>query len=337
MKSNNKWKNKTILITGVCGTVGKETLSQVIELQPSNIIGIDNNEGELFYLAEEYKHDDSIQLRLGDIRDLDRLTNIFSGVDIVLHTAALKHVPLCEETPVEPVRTNILGTQNVIDAAIKNKVERVLLTSTDKAVNPTNVMGASKLMSERLMIAAGERKDLKTIFAVTRFGNVLGSRGSVIPLFKKQIESGKNVTLTDESMTRFIMTLKQSVQLVLDSVFLATGGEIFVTKMPTIRISDLAQALVDILSDGKVGIDIVGVRKGEKVFEELINEEEVRRSLELENYYVVRSVFSKKLTNAKEIYPELVHESIELPYSSKNSEKMSIDNLKEYLIKNNLV
>ncbi|MCB0107427.1 MAG: polysaccharide biosynthesis protein, partial [Caldilineaceae bacterium] len=227
------WKGQSVLITGVCGTVGGELLRQVVKRKPAQIVGLDNNESELFFLMEEYASHPNIKLYLGDVRDKDKLIQTMRGIDIVLHSAALKHVILCEESPRDAIQSNILGVQNVIDAAMVNQVRRVLFTSSDKAVNPTNVMGTSKLMGERLMTAANAtRRGDFPIFASTRFGNVLGSRGSVIPLFKRQIEQGGPVTLTDERMTRFIMTLEEAVQLVMESTFLARGGEVFVTKMP---------------------------------------------------------------------------------------------------------
>ena len=191
----------------------------------------------------------SVQFQLGDVRDRDKLVQAMRGIDIVLHTAALKHVILCEQSPRDAVQTNIQGVQNLIDAATVNQVERVLFTSSDKAVNPTNVMGTSKLMGERLMTAANaHRRAGGPIFASTRFGNVLGSRGSVIPLFMRQISRGGPVTLTDPEMTRFIMTLREAVHLVMESTFLARGGEVFVTKMPIARIQDLAKVMVKTLA-----------------------------------------------------------------------------------------
>ncbi|RMD59003.1 SDR family NAD(P)-dependent oxidoreductase, partial [Candidatus Parcubacteria bacterium] len=290
----SSWQGKRVLITGACGTVGRELLRQVVTRGAYEIIGLDNNESELFFLGEEYRTATNVYLYLGDLRDRDKLMRKMQGVDIVLHAAALKHVILCEKTPRDAVQTNILGTQNVIDAAQANGVERVIFTSSDKAVNPTNVMGTTKLMGERLMTAANaHRRAGGPIFASTRFGNVLGSRGSVIPLFKKQIERGGPVTLTDPSMTRFIMTLEEATQLVLDSVFLACGGEVFVTKMPVARIEDLAYAMIAELTgeDADIAIEVIGTKAGEKLYEELMNDEETRRTFELDRYFVVLPAF----------------------------------------------
>ena len=180
------WKGKRVLVTGVCGTVGQELLRQVVAEGPDEVIALDNNESELFFLSEAYRERAEVRLYLGDVRDRRTLTRKMDGVDVVVHAAAFKNVILCEQSPAEAVQTNIVGTQNVIDAAVENGVPRVLFTSSDKAVNPTNVMGTSKLMGERLMTAANSlRRGEGTVFASTRFGNVLGSRGSVVPLFKR--------------------------------------------------------------------------------------------------------------------------------------------------------
>lgn len=342
MQSN--WKDKRVLITGVSGTVGRELLKQVIEKEPKEILGIDNNESELFFVADEFRGRDHVNLMMCDIRDKDRVRAMTRGIDIILHAAALKHVILCEESPWEPIRTNIDGTQNIIDAAIENGVQRVLFTSTDKAVNPTNVMGTSKLMGERLMTAANSHKrNNGPIFASTRFGNVLGSRGSVIPIFQKQIAEGGPVTLTDPRMTRFIMTLEQAVRLVMDSVFLAKGGEVFVTKMPIIEIETLAEAMVEILAPqynylpDEIDIEVIGSKAGEKLYEELINEEETRRTVELPNYFAVTPAFKSVYNNIEYAYPGMNGTGVDKTYTSHQGTAMDKQELKEYLIENRLV
>ena len=340
---SNPWRNKTVLITGVGGTVGQELLRQVVQQMPAEVIGLDNNESELFFLTEEYRHYDQTHLYLGDVRDRDRLTRLMGGVDIVLHAAALKHVILCEKSPRDAVQTNILGTQHVIDAAITCGVERVLFTSSDKAVNPTNVMGTSKLMGERLMTAANAyRRGDGPIFASTRFGNVLGSRGSVVPLFKRQIARGGPVTLTDARMTRFIMTLSEAVRLVMESTFLARGGEVFVTKMPAIRISDLAAVMIEELAPvfghdpSQIEIDVIGTKAGEKLYEELMNEEEVRRTVELARYFVVLPAFKAIYETIEYSYPDPIQGHLDQPYNSAIQSSMSRPELRLFLQKNNL-
>ena len=283
---------KVILVTGAAGTVGKALVRRLLDFNPQLVLGLDNNESELFFLKEELG--DGFQPVLGDVRDVTTLERAFRRVDVIFHAAALKHVPLCEHNPLEAVQTNILGVQNVIQAARAAGVARVVYTSSDKAVNPPNVMGTSKLMGEKLMNAAnvGSGRDGQ-VFTTTRFGNVLGSRGSVIPLFREQIRRGGPVRLTDRDMTRFIMTLPEAVDLVLLAGAIARGGEVLITKMSAIRIADLARVMIDALAPtyghapGSIEIVEVGRRPGEKVYEELMNEEEVRRSIELDKFFVV--------------------------------------------------
>jgi FlaA1/EpsC-like NDP-sugar epimerase len=289
------WRGKNVLVTGVCGTVGGQLLKNLQKLEPAEIVGIDTNEAELFFLRERTRADSRVELYLCDIRIGDQLSRRMNGIDIVLHAAAYKHVDLCERSPNEAVMTNIIGTQNVIEAAFENRVERVILTSSDKAVNPTSVMGTSKLMGERLMSAASAQgRAGAPIFSSIRFGNVLGSRGSVIPLFRQQIQSGGPVRLTDPAMTRFIMSLEQAAALVMNAVFIARGGEVIVTKMPVLRIEDLAHVMIDDLAPGfghrpeDIEIVVIGSKAGEKLYEELTNEEEVRRTFDWDKYLIVK-------------------------------------------------
>lgn len=336
------FKGKRVLITGVCGTVGLELLNQIIAEDPAEVIGIDNAESNLFFLDDTYREKDNVSFFLCDIRNQSRLRSLFEGIDIVLHAAALKHVILNELSPAEAIQTNILGTQNVIDAAKETGVQRVIFTSSDKAVNPTNVMGTSKLMGERLMTAANaSKRDQFPIFASTRFGNVLGSNGSVIPLFKKQILAGGPVTLTDEGMSRFVMTLQEAASLVSESVFIAKGGEVFVTKMPSINIKDLAVAMIDILKERgeiekEVEIKIIGSKPGEKLYEELINEEEIRRTIEIENYFTVLPAFRSGHLNIEYKYGN-DEKKVDKIYRSDLENCMSIDELKKYLSEKEIV
>lgn len=344
MGSVSFWKDKSILVTGVSGTVGREILRQLVGMAPAEIIGIDNNESELFFLTEEYRGHSNVKLFLGDIRDPDKLKRKSVGCDVILHTAALKHVILCEQSPRDPVQTNILGTQNVIDAALANGIERVIFTSSDKAVNPTNVMGTTKLMGERLITAANaHRRDGGPIFSSTRFGNVLGSRGSVIPLFKRQIATGGPVTLTEPEMTRFIMTLTDAVKLVMGSAELARGGEVFVTKMPIARIADLAQVMIEELAPkygrdpAQIEIKVVGSKPGEKLYEELMNDEETRRTIELKDFFVVKPAFSNVYENVTYQYEHTLRVGVDKPYNSSIEKPMSREALRAYLLDNNLL
>lgn len=336
----NGWANKRILITGVSGTVGAELLKQVLANEPAEVIGIDNNESELFFLDQLYRVHDNVHLYLGDIRDKEKLTRVMCGVDIVLHAAALKHVVLCEKTPYDAVQTNILGTQNVIDAAIANNVQRVVFTSSDKAVNPTNVMGTTKLMGERLMTAANaQRRTTGPIFFSTRFGNILGSRGSVIPIFKRQIMAGQSVTLTDANMTRFIMTLEEAVSLVMKSVFIGCGGEVFVTKMPVVRIADLAQVMIEKLASDPttIKLEIIGSKPGEKLYEELMNDEETRRTVELPEYFSVLPAFKSVYGTIDYAYAGQDSTGVSVAYNSSTQSPMTQVELANYLEKHKLL
>ena len=334
MKIVDQFYGKKVVVTGSCGTVGAEIVRQLVSLGAEHIVALDNNESELFYQEQAMASSGKVTCFLADLRDIESLKLRFSGADIVLHSAALKHVGLCESSPNQAVATNILGTQNVIDAALLNNVERVIFTSSDKAVNPTNVMGTSKLMGERLMTAAAESSSSgATIFASTRFGNVLGSRGSVVPIFERQLRSGEAITLTDRDMTRFIMSLEEAVELVLRSVWLATGGEVFVTKMPIARIEDLAVAMHSIICGDKgkaLTIEEIGVKPGEKMYEELMNDEEVRRTFEYEDFLVVISAFSD--VSSGEFLYLLDSRKTDRPYNSSEEACLSVDELKSYLL-----
>ncbi len=338
------WNGLSVLITGACGTVGRELMRQMIALAPAEIIGIDNNETEIFFLSETYRENDNVRIFLGDVRDKQKLLQVTEGVDVVIHAAALKHVILCEQSPRDPLQTNIIGTQNVIEAAIENGVKRVIFTSSDKAVNPTNVMGTSKLMGERLITAANAlRRGTGPIFASTRFGNVLGSRGSVVPIFHQQIARGGPVTITDRGMSRFIMTVGEAVRLVMDSVFMAHGGEVFVTKMPVARITDLAQVMIAELAPAygfdaaDLQIRVIGAKPGEKHYEELMSEEEIRRTVELQRYFAVIPAFKTVYKSIHYEYEGIVSKSIIRPYNSAQETPLSSEELRMYLKQSGLL
>ncbi|MFC1799005.1 SDR family NAD(P)-dependent oxidoreductase [Thermodesulfobacteriota bacterium] len=342
---NTFLRNKRILVTGACGTVGQQLLRQLFEEhQVAELVALDNNESELFFLEQTFSMHSQATFFLADVRDEDKLFRKMQGIDVVFHAAAFKHVILCERSPFEAVQTNILGVQNVIRAAIENNVGKVIFTSSDKAVNPTNVMGTSKLMGERLMTAANSnRRSGETVFVSTRFGNVLGSRGSVIPVFCEQIKNGGPVTLTDPAMTRFIMSIEQAVQLVIDSASLATCGEVFVTKMPVIRIEDLAEVMIQELAPvfghkpEDISMDVIGVKPGEKMYEELMNTEEIRRAIELEHYFALMPAFSNLYCDISYDYPNMISSTVERPYNSANETPMAKDELTVFLKENNLL
>ena len=245
---------------------------------------------------------------------------------------------MCERSPEQAVQTNINGVQNVIAAADINNVDVVIFTSSDKAVNPTNVMGTTKLMGERLMTAANSSKrENGPIFASTRFGNVLGSSGSVIPIFRNQISNGGPVTLTDKNMTRFVMSVKEAVELVLNSVEEAKGGEVFVTKMPVMKIEDLAIAMIEELCSEKMKIVEIGSKPGEKLYEELMSDEETRRAVELDKFFSVLPAFRGIYSNIKYNYSGIVSEIVQDPYISEQQTSLSIKGIKKFLKENNLL
>jgi FlaA1/EpsC-like NDP-sugar epimerase len=279
--------SKSVLVTGAAGTVGRDLVESILGQRPSVLRALDSHEHGLFLLQQSLGERTEIRWLLGDVRDKDRMLRAMEGVDVVFHTAALKHVAIGEYNPFEIVRTNLIGLQNVIEAALANDVERVIFTSSDKAVNPTNAMGASKLMGERLVAAAhGMRGNRRTRFASVRFGNVLGSNGSVACIFHDQIRRGGPVTLTDRRMTRFVMGRDDSVRLVLRAADLANGGELFVLKMPALRIEQLAEVMIHRLAPvyghrvEAVKTVQIGSKPGEKLYEELLAEAEVPRSYE---------------------------------------------------------
>ncbi|MEW6218606.1 MAG: polysaccharide biosynthesis protein [Thermodesulfobacteriota bacterium] len=336
-----------IFITGACGTVGSELIRQLLGnplYDPAEVIGIDNNESELFFLDQRYLADSRASFFLGDIRDRDKLYRRMRGIDIVFHAAALKHVILCERSPFEAVQTNILGVQNIIAAAFENRVRKVIFTSSDKAVNPTNVMGTSKLMGERLMTAANSsRGEGGPVFTSTRFGNVLGSRGSVIPIFRQQIARGGPVTLTHREMTRFVMSIEEAVRLVIDSVELARGGEVFITKMPVVTIEDLAAVMIEELAPqhGRdprtIEVSEIGVKPGEKLYEELMNGEETRRAVELGRYFVVLPAFRGLYEGIGYDYPDVLSTTVTNPYVSSRETAIDRETVRSFLRQNGLL
>jgi FlaA1/EpsC-like NDP-sugar epimerase len=332
------FRNKIIVVTGAAGTVGKEMVKVILEYGPAEIRAFDINESEIFMLGEKYSSEGILTPYLGDVRDVNKLEQVFQGADIIFHLAAHKHVFLAEYNPFDTVQTNANGVQNVIQAALKNKVKRVLFTSSDKAVNPTSVMGTTKLLGERLVTAANIinfKSD--TILASSRFGNVIGSRGSVVPIFIEQIQKGGPVTVTDERMTRFIMSIKQAAELVIKGALLAKGGEVFITKMPVVRIMDLAKAMIELLAPkyghdpDKIEIKLIGAKPGEKMYEELMSQEETTRSKELQEMFVTLPAFRFMYRHVEHVYPGLMSEQVAKPYNSEAEPTLSPEELKKFL------
>ncbi|MGH7736538.1 MAG: polysaccharide biosynthesis protein [Candidatus Tyrphobacter sp.] len=320
---------RRVFLTGACGSIGRELLQRLRALDVAAIVAVDCNESDLFYLREEHRSDPRVEFMLCDIRVADLLARRMKGCDVVLHAAAYKHVDICERTPLEAVMTNVIGTQNVISAAIENDVERFTFMSSDKAVNPTSVMGTSKLMAERLVTAAAQCDG--PIFTSVRFGNVFGSRGSVVPLFKDQILAGGPVTITDPAMTRFFMALESAVSLALDATFLALGGEVIVKKMRALRVTDLARVMIERYCEqvgktpGEIGSVVVGPRAGEKLWEELTNEEEVRRTFECGEYLIVKPAIGNRTATASRFAAwEARGTPLEHPYNSSLTSPMTM-------------
>ncbi len=298
---NGQFKGAKVLIVGGTGTIGQSLLREILLDNPEVVRLFSRDEYKQFQLQQEYKEYTNIRYLIGDVRDNNRLERAMQDIDYVFHTAAMKHVPACEYNPFEAVQTNVLGTQNVIQAALACNVQKVIFTSTDKAISPTNTYGASKLMAERLIAAAQYQAGSKpTKFAAVRFGNVMGSRGSVIPLFQWQIEEKRKITVTCKEMTRFMMSLRQATELTLKAMQIAQGGEIFVLKMPIIQLMDLANIVIDQtcsrlgIEPSHILVEEIGLRPGEKMYEELMTEEESRNALETENMFIIRNSFMEQ-------------------------------------------
>ncbi len=316
------FENKVILVFGGTGSIGSEVVNQLLKWNPKTIRIFSNSENELWESRFKYKHVDNINLRylLGDIRNYDRVKRAVDGVDYIFNAAAIKHVSFCEYNPLEAINVNIHGIENIIEAAFNYDVEKVIHISTDKAVSPTSVMGATKMLGERICISRASAKGKHpTTISCVRFGNVLGSRGSIIPLIEEQLKKGNEITLTDKKMSRFFMSISEAANLVLKSLIYSKGGEIFVFKMPTVRIKDLLEVLIKEIAPkfGKdpasIKIKIIGSRKGEKLEEDLISKNEFQYCLETEDLFIIHP--SKK--------------SIDLMLKNKEFQDLKKINLKE--------
>lgn len=309
------FQGKKILVTGGTGSIGSEIVRQLLKMSPKQIRIFSRDEFKQHELQNELKEKKNFNLLrflLGDIRDKDRLSRAFNDIDIVFHAAALKHVPFCETNPFEAMKTNVLGTQNVIESAIDHRVEKMISISTDKAVNPNTFMGITKLMSERMVIAAPNysgRPEIK--FSVVRFGNVLNSRGSVIPLWIDQIKKGGPVLVTDKNMERFFMTIPDAVNLVFSAATQMLGSEIFVLKMQKYKIYDIAQELIKKYSEGKkINIKIIGARDREKSDEYLFTQDEQKLMLDSGPFHIIlptKELHNKRISKYKK---NIIHSNI---------------------------
>src|SRR5881296_2203492 len=277
------WKDRTVLVTGGTGSFGKKFAQMILEQPIRKLIVFSRDELKQHQMRTDGFDDPRIRYFIGDVRDIDRVRRAMEGVDIVVHAAALKQVPACEYNPMEAIMTNVMGARNVIEAALDTGVQRVIALSTDKAVNPINLYGATKLCAEKLMIQSNSYAGTKEIrFSCVRYGNVVGSRGSVIPLFLEQRKAG-TLTVTDERMTRFWITLEQGVRFVIRCITAMHGGEVFVPKIPSMNIMDLVEAIAP-----KCEVKNVGIRPGEKVHEVLVSEDESRQALETEDMFIIQ-------------------------------------------------
>lgn len=332
--------NKKILITGGTGTIGKALLYRLLQYDINHIYIFSRDEQKQEMELYHLKYNSKVSFIIGDIRNFNSINSAVRGIDIIFHTAAMKIVGICENNPYEACITNIIGTQNIINSAISNRVEKVIFTSSDKAANPTTVMGTGKLYSERLISHANFIKENTTVFSSVRFGNVFGSRGCVLDLFKNQIKEQDYVTVTDLGMTRFICTIDDAVDILLKSAEFAVGGEIFIKKMPSIRILDLAEILVQYLAPillkdpNKIKIITTQKQQSEKLFEELITLHESERSLEFEDYYcILPTVKNTNLIN----YATENSKTVTSEISSENSIHLTKQEILDFLLKNKLV
>lgn len=323
--------NKTILITGGTGSFGKKFLEMIFErYHPKKVIIYSRDEFKQSVMQTEYRDRvdmNKVRFFIGDVRDKERLYRAFEGVDYVIHAAAMKQVPTCEYNPMEAIKTNIHGAQNVIDAALDKGVKKVVALSTDKAVNPINLYGGTKLVSDKLFIAANAYSgDNGTVFSVVRYGNVAGSRGSVIPIWQNLIDKGeKKLGVTDMRMTRFWITLRQGVELVFKAMEESKGGETFISKIPSFHIGDLAKAMLE-----DCEIEEIGIREGEKLHEVMVTKDDSRSTFEYENHYIVYPEYTWH--NDSDIIPggKRVEDGFEYN-SGTNTQWLNVEELREAL------
>lgn len=326
------FKDKILLITGGTGSFGNAVLKRFLETDIKEIRIFSRDEKKQDDMRKKY-NSSKLKFYIGDVRDYDSVLNATRGVDYIYHAAALKQVPSCEFYPLEAVKTNILGTENVLEAAIQNKVKRVVCLSTDKAVYPINAMGISKAMMEKVIIAKSRNLDeTATTICCTRYGNVMASRGSVIPLFVDQIRQGQPFTITDPEMTRFMMTLEDAVDLVLYAFENGQNGDVFVQKAPAATIGTLAQAITELLSVPNHPISIIGTRHGEKAFEALLSREEMVHAIDQGNYFRIpadqRSLnYSKYVEKGEPKISEVTD------YNSHNTYRLNLEEMKQLLLK----
>lgn len=326
------FKGKILLITGGTGSFGNAVLKRFLNSDIKEIRIFSRDEKKQDDMRKRYASD-KLKFYIGDVRDYQSVLNATRGVDFIYHAAALKQVPSCEFYPLEAVKTNVLGTENVLEAAIQNNVKRIVCLSTDKAVYPINAMGISKAMMEKVIVAKSRNVDSsKTVICGTRYGNVMASRGSVIPLFINQIQKGESITITDPHMTRFMMTLDDAVDLVLYAFEHGENGDIFVQKAPAATIETLAKSLVQMLNKPDTPINIIGMRHGEKNHESLLSREEMAVAEDLGGYYRVAPDL-RDLNYAKYFNEGTKELSVIEDYNSNNTHQLNIEEMKQLLLK----
>ena len=329
------FKNKSIIIFGGTGSFGHAFLDRILQKHKTfKEIRV--------YSRDEKKQDDmrksysleKLKFILGDVRDFDAVEKATRGIDFVFHAAALKQVPSCEFYPLEAVKTNIIGTENVLNASISNKVKKVICLSTDKAVYPINSMGISKAMMEKIAISKSLLKQNSTSICVTRYGNVMGSRGSVIPLFINQIRNNKPITITDKSMTRFMMTMDDALDLVIEAFKHGKNGDLFVKKTPAADISTLVMSLRNIFKKKNL-IKLIGIRHGEKLHETLLNREELSKARETKNYFIIKP--DQRNLNYDKYFTKGIKSTKNKDYTSENTFRLNVNQMKKLILKSKLL
>lgn len=338
----NEFKGKKILVTGGTGSIGSELVKKLLEFEPQGIRVLSRDETKQLTLMSELGDKGAkVRFLIGDIRDYDRVNRAMEEVDIVFHAAAMKHVLFCENDPFEAVKTNVIGTQNIINAALANGVSKVIGISTDKATDPVSVMGCTKLLAEKIMLASYNYQGKKrTKFCFVRFGNVLNTRGSVLPIFFKQIMTGGPVTVSDAKMQRFFMSKEEAVGLVLKAAGLVKEREIFIFKMPVLKIADLAKAMIELYApqfgfdSKKIKIKIIGKKMGERIHEKLLTKDEAAYALEIDDMFIIVPVI-RGFPNARhigEIYPNAKKSKV-MDYSTEGKRVLSVPQIKSILSK----
>lgn len=329
------FKGKKILITGGTGSLGQALTKRLLGMKADTIRILSRNEHRQISMESKF-HDDRLRFLIGDVRDYERLSRALEDIDIVFHAAALKHVPIIEYNPFEAIKTNVIGSQNVINACLHENVQKAVCIGTDKAVSPLNTYGATKLLMEKLFVTASNylKKDRHpTDFIAVRYGNVLASSGSVFPIFIEQIKNGKKITITDSNMTRFSITMDEALDFILEATKIGKGSEIFIPKLKAYSILDVKQALIELLGDAKE--ENIGIRPGEKLHESLINNDEMKYAWEFDNMYMLINPLLEN--QVKQNYPKVKKLENMSRYSSDLVERLSKDEIKDVITKVGLV